>query len=111
MKNDESSSYFQHVTHPRGLFGPGAAPTGGLNVVPVRAHGSRACGAKGPAKARSLRASPKRVLTFLSDADGATAHSHPQGIYTSINEVLGLSSCDHCKEEQGKAHMKVYVGA
>lgn len=95
MKNDKSSSCFQHVTHPRSLFGPGAAPIGRLSVVPVRALGSRACGAKVLDKARSLRVLPKHLLTFLSDADGATAHSHPQGIYTSINEVLGLSSGDH----------------
>lgn len=51
MRNDESTSCFQHVTHPRGLFGPGAAPIGGLIVVPIRALGSRAWGAKGPIKA------------------------------------------------------------
>lgn len=79
-------------------------------VAPERALGSGACGAKGPAKAWSLRPLPKHFLTFLSDADGAAAHSHPQGIYTSINEVLGLSSRHHCREEQGKAHVKVYMG-
>ena len=80
------------------------------SVAPKRALGSEACGAKGPAKAWSLRPLPKHFLTFLSDADGATAHSHPQGIYASINEVLGLSSRDHYREEQGKAHVKIYMG-
>lgn len=96
MRNDEL--VFQHVTHPRGLFGPGTAPIGGLSMVPTRVLGSGPYGAEGPAEA---------FPTFLGDADGATAHAHAEGIYTSINEVLGLSSRDHYSEEQGKACVKV----
>lgn len=101
MRNDEL--VFQHVTHPRGLFGPGTAPTGGLSIAPTGVLGSRPYGAKGPADARVSEGPAKAFPTFLGDADGATAHAHPQGIYTSINEVLGLSSRDHYSEEQGKA--------
>lgn len=39
-------------------------------------------------------------LTFLCDADGATAHSDPQGINPRVNEVLGLSSSHHCREQK-----------
>lgn len=33
------------------------------------------------------------TLTFLGDADGATAHAHTQSVHTSVNEILGLSCC------------------
>lgn len=105
MRNDEL--VFQHVTHPKGLFGPGTAPIGGLSMVPTRALGSGPYGAEGPAEARVSEGPAEAFPTFLGDADGATAHAHAQGIYTSINEVLGLSSRDHYGEEQGKACVKV----
>lgn len=39
-------------------------------------------------------------LTFLCDADGATAHPDPQGINPRVNEVLGLSRSHHCGEQK-----------
>lgn len=39
-------------------------------------------------------------LTFLRDADGATAHPDPQGIDPCVNEVLGLSSGHNCGEQK-----------
>lgn len=36
--------------------------------------------------------------TFLGNTDGATTHSHPQGIHTSIYEIFSLSSCHHQRE-------------
>lgn len=39
-------------------------------------------------------------LTFLCDADGATAHPDPQGINPGVNEVLGLSRSHHCGEQK-----------
>lgn len=98
MRNDEL--VFQHVTHPRGPSGPGAAPIGRLHIVLARALGSRPSGTKGPAEARISEGPGEAFPTFLGNADGATAHAHPQGIYASINEVLGLSSCDHCNREK-----------
>lgn len=39
-------------------------------------------------------------LTFLCDADGATAHPDSQGIDPCVNEVLGLSSSHNCGEQK-----------
>lgn len=33
--------------------------------------------------------------TFLGDADGATAHAHPQSIDPGVDQVFGLCSCHH----------------
>lgn len=39
-------------------------------------------------------------LTFLRDADGATAHPNSQGINPCVDEVLGLSSSHNCGEQK-----------
>lgn len=38
-----------------------------------------------------------RLSTFLCDADGAAAHANSQSIDTSIDQILGLSGCNHCR--------------
>lgn len=45
-----------------------------------------------------------KALTFLGDANGTAAHAHSQGINAGVDEVLGLSSCDHCTEKWGRSH-------
>lgn len=88
MRNDEL--VFQHVTYPRGPSGPGDAPIGGFHIVPTTALGSRPSGTKGPAEARVSEGPAEAFPTFLGDADGATAHAHPQSIHAGLSEVLGL---------------------
>lgn len=95
-----TSSSSSHVIHSRGLFGPGIAPIGRTQYSFHRVLGFGPYGAKGPAEARASEGPSEAFPTFLGDADGATAHAHPQGIYTSINEILGLSSRDHYSKEQ-----------
>lgn len=45
--------------------------------------------------------------TFLGDADGATAHAHTQPIHTSINQILGLSCCHHCRGGAGRNSVRM----